>query len=320
MKLSDYVETYILEHDIADTTAEGYRYCVSGFERWHGRPIEIESDLTTDLANQWLTWLKSVGRSTHTCKSRRGELLTLWRAARRDRRIDFDKDPEFVRRVRTDELDPECFTHEQAGLLLRQCQDLTGTVGSLTIPRAIYFGSFVRAAWDSGLRLGDLLAFDEQTVDAIIQGQGSIRIRQSKSRRYVDCHFHPSTVEAIRKCWECVPRTSEIFGLFPPSLSGFGIQDRRSELPTDRVWPQWSLDRKPWHREFKLVVESAGLRGGTKYLRRGAATEAELLTPGSAARKLGHSPHSAGLAEKHYISRKVLPMAPVVGRELSATS
>lgn len=84
------------------------------------------------------------------------------------------------------------------------------------------------------------------------------------------------------------------------------------------MWPVLTKCRKPWHREFKVVVEGAGLKGGTKYLRRGAATEAELHEPGSAARKLGHSPNSRGVAETHYICRKVLPMAPVIGRELSA--
>ena len=198
MLFRDYVKRYIREHDLEPSTAQQYHCTVSNLDKWFGRPVDIETHLTTDLVNDYLHAMKEAGRSSYTRKSRRNNIVVLWRAIQADPRIPFNEDYSYIQRVSTHELDIDCFMPDDIEALLRHCGTLTGTIPTTSIPRTLYWRSFVLANWDSALRLGDLLRFTADTVQQIASQDGYLLALQNKNKRYVDCFFAPQTVEAMQ--------------------------------------------------------------------------------------------------------------------------
>jgi len=101
MRLVDYVTRYALDRDIREGTVEQYRLTVRSLEKFLGRSPSVE-DLQPETIN---SWLRMIGEkcSPYTVKSKRAQLLVLWRAAADDelsppppRKIRRPKLPELV--------------------------------------------------------------------------------------------------------------------------------------------------------------------------------------------------------------------------------
>ena len=79
--ISEYVEQYYLERQIKDTSVKQLAVAARALERFAGRGVPV-SELSDELVNRWLVDLEQSGRSPHTVRGRRRDVLTLWRSAR----------------------------------------------------------------------------------------------------------------------------------------------------------------------------------------------------------------------------------------------
>src|SRR5690606_24610939 len=88
-----------------------------------------------------------------------------------------------------------------------------------------------------------------------------------------------------------------------PQISQLGVHALRSIVaiaePRRDIILDWPFSKQTLHNDFRKLVNTAGLRGTPKWLRRSAATHVESVQPGMAQRLLGH--RTAAMARKHYI-------------------
>lgn len=264
MLLEEYLSRYSRLHELRPTTLEHYHWVIRSFERHNG--ALRTSDLSGMAVSSWLAWLQDQGRSPWTIKQRRISLLVLWRAAWQD---GLAPPLEPVRRLRPVRHSPQAWTLAEVRTLVRTAEQLR--------ERARWWSSLVRAAYDSGLRLGDLLAL---TIDQLGPVMG---LSQTKTSRPVVCQLRPTTLWAIRL--HLAGRTDGI------------------------VWP-WPYRREALYAHFKRLVAAAGIRPGTfRWLRRTAATQSERVQPGSGTALLGHASRST--TEAWYIDRSQLQVPPL---------
>lgn len=279
--LRDLLAAYTLSHDLAPTSRQQLRLTIDRYERWLGRAGTV-LDLEDDSCNRWLQSMQDSGLSRTTVRGQRANLLTLWRWACEE--CGHDVWPRRVRKIRAPVPIPEAWSECQMRSLLTEAAKQHGRFKRSRVRRADYWRALILVAWDSALRLGDLLRlrFDQVGDD------GCVVLQQSKTGWPIVCRLRPETVAAVQ-----VIRLP----------------------PRDRVFGD-GLSRGHLFREFRLIVKAAGLVGGTKRIRRGAATAVERLMPGSAQRQLGH--RTPGLAARHYIDPRLLggdgrPRPPKIG-------
>ena len=276
MHLHDYLSRYCRSREIAPGTVEHYRWVVASFTRLHG-PCDLH-DLTADHLHQWLSWLRSRGRSPWTVKQRRISLLVLWRSAWLDGLAPCLPP---LRRQRPLHYAPEAWTVQEVRQLVAAAERLPGCFPGAGLRRDLWLGSLVRAGYDSGLRLGDLLRFPARAV-----GEAPIQIRQAKTGRCVTVRFRPETVQAIAACLADGP-------------------------PRRLLWPLWGR-REALYRLVRRTVLSSGIRPGTfRWLRRAAATSCERQQPGSGTVLLGHASRST--TEAWYVDRSQTTVPPLPG-------
>lgn len=265
MTLQDYLSRYHLTHDVTDSTIEHYKWVVRSFERLAG-PVELDR-LTGDDVNRWLADLKQLGRSAWTIKQRKVSLLVLWRSAWQD---GLAPPIEPVRKLKPLRHDPQAWT-------LGEVRKLIATAES-DRRRPLFWASLVRSGYDTGLRLGNLLAL------RIDQVSGIMRLRQVKVGAPVAVQLRPETLQAIAA-----------------QVAGRPL--------SDLVWPLWGR-REALYRAFRRLVASAGIRRGTfRWLRRTAATQVETISPGAGTALLGHASRST--TERWYLDRSQLGQPPL---------
>lgn len=262
MLLHDYLHSYNRTHDLKPSTLAHYHWVIRSYERHNGH--QRTSDLSADAVTDWLQWLKAHGRSPWTIKQRRISLLVLWRAAWRDGLAPPVGEP---LRLRPLHHAPTAWTRSEVKRLIAVAKD-----------RGPFWESLVRAGYDSGLRLGDLLALDVADIRL-----GLISVQQAKTDRPVYCRLRRATLRAIRR-----------------QLGG-----RTAGL----VWP-WPHRRECIYAHVRKLVATAAIRPGTfRWLRRSAATACERIAPGSGTTLLGHASRST--TEAWYLDRSQLTRPPL---------
>lgn len=278
--LVSFVDSYSLARSISAGRIEQLRITARMITRWSGGELFVDQ-LCDDCANRWLVYLDSTAASKRRIQSQRSNLLALWRAAYDDRLIDVA--PGRVRKIKTPPLVPQAWTLEEISRLFRAAGMLEGKLRGHPLMRADFFGAMVRMAWDTGLRLGDLLRVRREVLNA----DGSLWLVQQKTGRVKRCQLAPDTVAALERI--AVPGD-------------------------DRLLP-WPFARKAFYRHWRRMVRAAGLKGGSKKVRKSAATAVEMERPGAAMAFLGHA--TPGLAARYYIDpllvQSTAPMPPRVG-------
>ncbi|MEI8369798.1 MAG: tyrosine-type recombinase/integrase [Planctomycetia bacterium] len=271
--VADWVEQYDLQRALSPAGVRQYRYAAKSLDRWAGRAVGLQ-ELDADLFNRWLRSLQEEGSrlAPATVACRRRHLLALWRAAADERKA--EEPPRRLRPARVPWEPPRAWTCDEVRAILAVCEGLRRTKAG-AFPRAEWWSLAVRIAWDTGLRLTDLLRIRA----ADIQPGGKIVLAQSKTNRGVVCQLAPSTMEALRQSLRTHPR--------------------RLAIP-------WASSRETFRRQFALMVRRAGVREGTwKWIRRSSATDVELHFPGAGAAHLGHS-HGSEIAMRHYLDQVIL--------------
>lgn len=260
-------------------TAYQYRCTVESLERWSGRTLCCH-EFEVSWVNQYLAELDGSHLAKPTIRSRRIQLVALWRAA-------FDaglcpEPPNKVRRVKIIQRPPEAWSHAEMEELLKAASRLTGryclkdpaTGESHRILRSVYWRAFVRCLWDSGLRSGDALQI---SVGDIGDG-GIMQLSQGKTGRWHVCKFHPSTLT---------------------TFAALKLPQRSRLLP-------WGKSGNYLRQEFRDgVAKSAGLVGTMKKIRKSSASDVELHHPGMGGVHLGHR-LSASISHNHYLDPRIV--------------
>lgn len=265
--ITAYVDSYCLARTISVGRIEQLRITARMFSRWTaGEEGEVPVEtLCDDVVNRWLVHLDSTPTSKRRVQSQRSNLLALWRAAYDDRLV--EKLPGRIRKIKAPPLVPKAWTLEEVRRLLVVAALLEGKLRRSPLMRAEFFVAMIRTAWDTGLRLGDLLKIKRSTLNA----DGSLWLVQEKTGKVKRCQLDPDTVAALARV--CVEGD-------------------------DRLLP-WPFKRKAFYRHWRRMVRQAGLVGGSKKVRKSAATAVEMAQPGGAMSFLGHC--TPGLAAQFYI-------------------
>lgn len=249
MLLLDFLESYGLEHDVADDTISQYRYAVISFQRWLERPAKLR-DLTDDNANRWIVErLKTHARAT--VKGQRGSLLTLWRAAYEDGKV--RARPDRVRSVGVPQTNPDAWTMVEMRIWIDACEKLPGTF-PCGVPRAAMMRAWLLTDWYSGLRPCDM----RRLTSAHLSSGGLQPISQKKTGHLIVCDLPRECVDAIR-----------------------ATDPHEREL----VFP---ITKKAMFYWWKWLKARVNLPGTPKWVRRSGATAVEIAHPGSAMAFLGH--------------------------------
>jgi integrase len=172
---------------------------------------------------------------------------------------------------------PTAWTVEDVRALIAAAEALPGCFHGTTRRRAEWWSSLIRAGYDTGLRLADLLALPTASI------QGQMMVVQHKTGRHVAVSIRPATLAAI--------------------------DQTLADEPRDLVWPLWCL-RQTFYQHFKKLVAEAGIRPGTfRWLRKTAATQVERMNPGRGTELLGHANRST--TETWYIDKSQLSVPPL---------
>lgn len=279
MQLSTFAAGYRRRYDVSALTASDYLMVARCFEKWLGRPVELD-DLTAANINDYLLHLSELKRSSSTIASRRRKLLILWRAAYRERETENAPDADRIRRIKVPAPNPQGLTREQTARLVAWCQvNKRRKLRLVPVPAGDYLAALFLFLWSSGMRLGDALSMEFAWI------QPTITFKQSKTGRWHKARLSPATLEAIER-----------------------IRTKRA-----MVWPRTNKSRRPLYKMIREAFKGAGLEGSSKWIRRGVATDV-YLSGGDPGQALGHVPGSR-VAFRHYVSQEA-QLSPVSPTEL----
>lgn len=277
--LGEYARTgYSLLRDVRAGTLRQYVIVADLVERWAGRPVRLD-ELDERSVSEWLRDYAATVKP-HTVRSKKNQLLALWRAAADDGLCE-EPSGRRVRRVRCPELVVDAWTREEVEQLLRTAATLPRP-HRCGLSRAAWFDLAIRVAWDSGLRWGDLIAL---RADAV-RPDGTTVI-QSKTGKAVTFRLSPTTLEALAATLEACPRTL--------------------------VCP-WPASHETFNDQVRTLVAKAGIRTGTwRWIRRGSGTDVEAQADGTGHLHLGNT---RVVFEQSYLSPAILGRRTPAPREL----
>lgn len=266
--LRDYAEQYVRLRD----GSPGYRrqllWCVGFVEQWAGRPLSVVE--LSDVIIRDYVFAHRGRLAPRTLRNRRNMLLRLLNHACDDETLAARPSP--PRRsarpaIRVAAANVSTWT-------IGEVRHLLATAGTLSkeypshMSASLYWCSWIRAAWDSGLRGCDLRSLARHWIN----DRGVLTITQAKTgKRHYAC-FRPSTLAAIDQLWN---------------------DSRRF------VWPLF-CSLSEWRKEAADLVKLAGLSGSIGMLRHSAGTHVELHHPGHGPLFLGNTPD---VFYQHYFDR-----------------
>lgn len=269
----DLLNHYLANHPygVSDGHAAQLRWSLESYMRFCGSDGLRVLDI--DLANRWIDDLRAT-RRPDTVRTQRGNLLTLWWHAYREQLV--EEPPLRIRRLRPIARSPEAWTICEVRRLFDAAQ--------AERVRPLFWESLIRCAYDTALRLGDLLALRAGATNLVAMPQTVWRITQHKTGIPLAVQLREQTAASL-------------------ALHGTGLS------ASDVIWPLWGR-RETFYRHFSRLVVSAAIRPGTfKWLRRTAVTQLELVAPGQGTRLAGHLHRST--TEQWYIDRSQLMPPPL---------
>ncbi len=267
MLLSAFVSVYADLRGITARTTQDYLWVARQFEASGGPPL---SGFSAEAINRHLAGLVERGCAPGSVRTRRTKLLVLWRAAYREGITELAPDADRVRQVRVPAPNPVGFTAAEMRRLVDHCeQQLRHPLVLVPVPAGDYLAALFLFLWDTGMRLGDALSMEFAWLTT-----GTVTWRQHKTGVWHRARLTPRTraaIERIRVPERCL------------------------------IWPRPNPNRTALYRLIKAAIAGAELRGTSKWIRRGVATDV-YLSGGDPARALGHVPGSR-VAYKHYVSQ-----------------
>lgn len=271
LTVRQFVEWYATNHAVEPSTVYQYRITAERFDDWAGGAVYLD-ELDELVVSAWLRDYAATVRPA-TVRSKRNQILALWRAAADEYLC--EPPTRRVRTARVPWIAPTAWTLDEVRELLRAASSLPRW-HACGMRRSEWFDLAIRLAWDTGLRWGDLVRLRAADVHG-----GVVVVGQAKTKRPHCGRLATSTQAALRASLERHPR--------------------------DLVCP-WIASRETFAAQVRRLVARAGIRPGTwKWLRRAGATDVECQSPGQGhgSRHLGHAPGSK-IAELHYLDPAVV--------------
>lgn len=285
MQLLTLLDRYAHEHEygVRESTLRNYRWTAGDWQRTLGRAIDVQHVRAEDLT-RYIDAMRAKGLAPDTIQQRRAHMMAVLRWARREGLAPY-WDADRVRRVRRPPRVIEAWTADEVAELIRAARILRGK-HEAGMTWAIYWESFVRAAWDTALRRGDLLSLERDWIRADADGTGCLTLVQRKTGYQHRVWLAESTMQAIDASMSQAP-------------------DRRL------IWPLVGVGAlENWHWRFRRLVRSAGIRYGTpKWLRRGSITSVEAQAAGRGYLHAGHQVPAT--TQRHYLDRQQLQRPPM---------
>jgi integrase len=219
---------------LSPRTVELYGYTLTSFGRWlatvEGRePGPPRLDDLDDLVVARFVAYREQERCAVTAKKDRTQLLALWRYCARKRLV--EQSPELPP-MRTPEKVPRAYTAADLEALVAYFQKIDGDVGG--VPASSWWSSLVRALFETGCRIGEMLAVEWADVD-LAQRTILIRAENRKGRtRDIVRDIAPETVELLAarqrtsgRVWPWSMAKNYVFRVFRRHCDGAGVVYRR---------------------------------------------------------------------------------------------
>jgi len=268
--LGQWARDYGLLRPVEANTLHQLRVVADLYERWAGGPVRVD-ELDEQSVAMWLRELAKT-RAPATVRSKRSQILVLWRAAAEERLCEGPS-----RRIRVAPVpfrNPTAWTVAEVEAIQDAAAGISGR-HACGLPRATLFVLAIRLAWATGLRWGDLVRLEVSDI----QPCGTVAVTQHKTRRVVVRHVDAETMRLLAESLRICPR---------------------------RLAVPWPASGETFRQQFRRIVRRAGVRPGTwKWLRRAGVTDAEARRPGAGAEHAGHAPGSPVTA-RHYLDRTLL--------------
>lgn len=269
--LRSFLASYFAQRDLRPTTRIFFRCKLAAFEQWLQRRGTL-ADLTATTINAFLDDRLS-NRSRETARGERAVLRALWQAAYDERLV--AEPPLRLKRIRRDLREVEAWDCEQIEKLLAVAAAQNGCFRCSGVHRGAFWIAAVRVLFDTGIRAGDLLALRADKLT----GPGSFVVRQQKTGKDVAVAISAATWQAVEAIRSPIAR---------PRLFGDAIS------------------RRSFFEAFSALCKAAGLDGRTKMLRRASGSVVEAEFPGQGHEHLGNG---RGVFERHYLARRLAPLA-----------
>ena len=232
-------------------------------------------------------WLSSMTTSATTQASELGTALTLWRWGIEEGVI--TNPVRRVKKIRKTRKVIRAFTRSDITMAVKFFSDdgfarENHTFQKSRCPVALWMEAWVRLCYESAMRFTDGY---QLRADALVPG--GVAVIASKTGNPV-----------VRRL---SARTSELL-------------EKLAAMSPDGTVFSWAVSRRWAFANIKKYFKSAGLAGGrTQWLRRAAATHAEMLEQGAGAKLLDHR-SGPELTNRHYIDQTQLmarmPSAPLL--------
>lgn len=283
MMLKDFVTTiYSSERSIGKSHRNLILTKVRRYSHYLGHEATLH-DLNALSINRFLEHREAVVKNA-TVVGERAILRALWSAANESEpgcEWHIPTKPARLRRLRREEADVCGWDESQLRSLLlateRQCGMFrTSKVGK--IARAPFWRAFLLTAYDTGLRLGDLLRLTAEQIPAA----GAVRIKQNKTGKFLTVWISDEAFQAIRATLDQQPR----------------------ELIFGKV-----MTKSCFHKAWRKMTKGAGIHGGTKFIRRTSGSMVERARPGQGHIHLGNG---ANVFAKHYRVERLINDKPVL--------
>ena len=266
--ITEYVRLYAASTTIEATTEYQYFQTAQAMERWAKRPLLVR-ELTDELFNCWIKAMAEGHLAPNTVSGRRKHLLALCRAAHRSGLCPVK--PDVIRRVKVPFRAPVAWTVEEVRRIVHQTHHIRGWFPWSGVCRADWWNAAIRAEWDTALRTCDLLKISKTDIDE----HGVCAVTQQKTGYWFCVRVHPGTLKQIETIYH--PR-------FPAALC-------------------WRASGESFRKQFRRLVQAAGLEGSFKKLRKSSASNVELHHPGHGAEHLGHV---RSIATDHYFDPRIV--------------
>lgn len=269
MHIAELLRGYGSQRDVGATTLKWLSLILSRFERFLGRPPSLD-DFRDDIVNDWTAAMLAASQlSRATVHGYRRGLLILWRFAVEQGLV--ERMPAHIRRLKVPAPAPVAWTLDEVAALANAASNLPG-FHRTGADRSRVLHALVMVAWDSGLRLTDLLRLKFSDIGTTGNGV----IVQHKTGNPVIFRLSGAAMSALEEIR--LPKRTFIFG----------------EVAS----------RKAIFMAMREAALSAGLAGGTRKIRKSGATAVEAANPGAAMAYLGHK--TPGLAYKHYVDPRLV--------------
>lgn len=236
--------------------------------------------ITVEAVNRYLRH-RSDERATGTVRFERALLLILWKWGYETERL--PAMPRGIIKVKSRRAPTRAWTVEQLRAVLAATKPLDDRAMRSGARVGLFLRAWALLGYETGGRFSDLMQFTASNLD-----KDAVSWTQAKTGDPIVRTLSAACLVAVRAML--------------------------AESPDGRLIG-WACDRRQAMRIMREHLDSVGVGGSSKWLRRSGATHIEIEQPGKAKHHLGH--RTPGLAESNYIDwtqvRANAPRTPELG-------